>query len=60
LAAEIAKKPASGAIANHLAIIAAAVPKTGEISRALADNDAVLAAASDIRRKLKELLAGMP
>jgi hypothetical protein len=35
LAAEVAKTPASGAIANHLAIIAAAVPKTDEISRAL-------------------------
>ncbi|HEY4846805.1 MAG TPA: hypothetical protein VIH87_03180 [Methylocella sp.] len=60
LAAEIAKTPVSGAIANHLEVIAAAVPKTGEISRALAANDAVLASASDIRRKLKQSLAGLP
>jgi hypothetical protein len=53
LAAEIAKTPASGAIANHLAIIAAVAPKTGEIKRALAANDAVLAAASDIRCSLE-------
>jgi len=60
LAAEIAKTPASGAVESHLAIIAAAVPKTGEISRALAANDAVLAAASDLRTKLKQSLAGLP
>jgi hypothetical protein len=60
LAAEVAKTPASGAIANHLAIIAAAVPKTDEISRALAANDAVLAAAAEIRGKLKQSLAEMP
>jgi hypothetical protein len=52
-AAEAVKTPASGAIANHLAVIAAAVPKTGEISRALAANEAVLAAAAEIRGKLK-------
>jgi xylose isomerase len=57
LAAEIAKTPAFGAIANQLETIAAAEPKTGEISRALAANDAVLAAASDIRRKLKQSLS---
>jgi hypothetical protein len=60
LAAEIAKTPASGAIAKNLEGIAAAVPKTGDISRALAANDAVLAAASEIRRKLKQSLAGLP
>ena len=60
LAAEIAKTPASGAIARNLEGIAAAVPKTGEISRALAANEAVLAAASDIRRKLQQSLAGLP
>jgi hypothetical protein len=60
LAAEIAKTPGSAAVANHLEIIATAVPKTGEISRALAANDSVLAAASDIRRKLKQSLAGLP
>ena len=60
LAAEIAKTPGSAAVANHLEIIATAVPKTGEISRALAANEAVLAAASDIRRKLKQSLAGLP
>jgi hypothetical protein len=60
LAAEIAKTPAFGAIANQLETIAATGPKTGEISRALAANDAVLAAASDIRKKLKQSLAKMP
>lgn len=60
LAAEIAKTPGSGAVESHLAIIEAAVPKTGEISRALAANDAVLAAASDLRTKLKQSLAGLP
>ena len=39
LAAEIAKTPGSAAVANSLEIIATAVPKTGEISRALAAND---------------------
>jgi hypothetical protein len=60
LAAEIAKTPAAGVIARNLEGIAAVVPKTGDISRALAANEAVLAAASDIRSKVKELLAGMP
>jgi hypothetical protein len=60
LAAEIAKTPASATIANHLAIIAAAVSKTDEINRTLAANDAVLAAAAAIRSKVKQSLAGMP
>jgi hypothetical protein len=60
LAAEIAKTPAAGVIARNLEGIAAAVPTTGDIGRALAANDAVLAAASDIRRKLKQSLAEMP
>lgn len=48
------------AIANQLATIAAAMPKTSEISRALAANEAVLAAASQSLAKLKQSLAEMP
>lgn len=60
LAAEIAKTSASSSTAKNLEGIAAAVPKTGDISRALAANEAVLAAAADMRRKLKQSLAGLP
>ncbi len=59
LAAEIAKTE-DPRVAENLSVIAQLSPKTDEIGRALAANEAVFAAASDIRAKLKQSLAGWP
>lgn len=45
---------------DNISIFTAAVPKTGEISQALAANDTLLETASDIRRKLTQSVDGLP